>query len=255
MVNCHLLLGPQGCVLVDAGLPGSQAKVHRVLRRHGLDYADIKLIVITHAHIDHAGSARKLRELSGAPIVAHAGDLDYYEQRKPMTFCTTDWFSRQFFRTGVIRRPYAPFTPDVLLQDGESLDLRPYGLAGRVQHTPGHTAGSISVQMAGGEAMVGDLLASGVMLGGLVGAMFHAGSWMWANSGDQPVIERHRVMCTPYGAFADIDFEGDRQRGRWTDVKRCSLLPVMNEVSCDKRCLRRINDAGVRPGQGCDCGA
>jgi len=168
MVNCHLLLGPQGCVLVDAGLPGSQAKVHRVLRRHGLDYADIKLIVITHAHIDHAGSARKLRELSGAPIVAHAGDLDYYEQRKPMTFCTTDWFSRQFLRTGVIRRPYAPFTPDVLLQDGESLDLRPYGLAGRVQHTPGHTAGSISVQMAGGEAMVGDLLASGVMLGGLL---------------------------------------------------------------------------------------
>ncbi len=95
----------------------------------------------------------------------------------------------------------------------------------------------------------------GVVLGGLVGAMFHAGSWMWANSGDHPVIERHRVMCTPYGAFADIDFEGDRQRGRWTDVKRCSLLPVMNEVSCDKRCLRRINDAGVRPGQGCDCGA
>jgi hypothetical protein len=43
--------------------------------------------------------------------------------------------------------------------------------------------------------------------------------------------------------------------GVTTDVKRCSLLPVMNEVSCDKRCLRRINDAGVRPGQGCDCGA
>lgn len=168
MVNCHLLIGPQGCVLVDAGLPGSQAKVRRVLRRQGLDYADIKLIVITHAHIDHAGSARKLRQLSGAPIVAHAGDLDYYQQKKPMTFCTTDWFSRLFLRTGMIRRPYAPFTPDLLLQDGESLDLRPYGLSGRVQHTPGHTAGSISLQLAGGDAMVGDLLASGVMLGGLV---------------------------------------------------------------------------------------
>ena len=168
MVNCHLLLGPKGCVLVDAGLPGSETKVRRVLHQHGLDYADIQLIVITHAHIDHAGAARKLGKLSGAPIVAHAGDLDYYQQKKPMTFCTTDWFSRLFLRTGLIMRPYAPFTPDVLLQDGESLDLQPYGLPGRVQHTPGHTAGSISIQMDGGDAMVGDLLASGVMLGGLL---------------------------------------------------------------------------------------
>lgn len=168
MVNCHLLIGPLGCVLVDAGLPGSETKVLRVLRQHGLGYEDIKLIVITHAHIDHAGAARKLRKLSGAPIVAHAGDLDYYEQKKPMTFCTTGWISRLFLRTGLILRPYAPFTPDVLLQDGEGLDLRSYGLPGRVQHTPGHTAGSVSIQMEGGDAMVGDLLASGVMLGGLL---------------------------------------------------------------------------------------
>jgi hydroxyacylglutathione hydrolase len=168
MVNCHLLIGPKGCILVDAGLPGSEVKVHRMLRRYGLDYADIKLIVITHAHIDHAGSAWKLGQLSGAPIVAHAGDLDYYEQRKAMTFCTTDWFSHLFLRTGLIQQPYVPFTPDVLLRDGELLDLRPYGFPGHVQHTPGHTAGSISIQMVGGDAMVGDLLASGVMLGGLI---------------------------------------------------------------------------------------
>jgi len=141
--------------------------LRRELRRHGPDDANVKLIVITHAHIDHAGSARKLGMLSGTPIVAHGGDLDHCEQRKPMTFCFTDWFSRLFLRTGVIRRPYAPFTPDVPPQDGERLDLRPYGLPGHAQHTPGHTAGSISIQMVGGDAMVGDLLASGVMLGGL----------------------------------------------------------------------------------------
>jgi glyoxylase-like metal-dependent hydrolase (beta-lactamase superfamily II) len=168
MVNCHLLVGPQGCVLVDAGLPGSETKVRRVLRQMGLDYADIKLIVITHAHIDHAGAARKLAKLSGAPIVAHAGDLDYYQQKKPMRFCTTGWVSRVFLRTGLILRPYAPFTPSVLLQDGQTLDLRPYGLPGHVRHTPGHTAGSISIELEGGDAMVGDLLASGVMLGGLM---------------------------------------------------------------------------------------
>lgn len=168
MVNCHLLIGPQGCVLVDAGLPGSQAKVARVLRQHGLDFGDIRLIVITHAHIDHAGGARKLRTLTGAPIVAHAADLDYYLQKKRMGFCSTGWVSRLFLRTGFILRPYAPFTPDLLLQDGDSLDLEPYGFSGQVRHTPGHTAGSISVALDGGDAMVGDLLASGVLLGGLV---------------------------------------------------------------------------------------
>jgi hydroxyacylglutathione hydrolase len=168
MVNAHLLVGPQGCVLVDTGLPGSEPKVRRALRRLGLDYSDLRLIIITHAHIDHAGSALALRKRSGAPIVAHAGDLDYFLQRRQMDFCTTDWFSRLFLRMGLILRPYAPFQPDILLQDGEALDLAPYGFTGRVHHTPGHTAGSISAQLDGGDAMVGDLLASGVLLGGLI---------------------------------------------------------------------------------------
>jgi glyoxylase-like metal-dependent hydrolase (beta-lactamase superfamily II) len=48
------------------------------------------------------------------------------------------------------------------------LDLSPYGLDGVVRHTPGHTAGSLSVQLASGDVMVGDLLASGILLGGIV---------------------------------------------------------------------------------------
>ena len=168
MVNSHLLIGPHGCVLVDAGLPGSEHKIRRALRQHGLDYADIQLIVITHAHVDHAGSAARLRELSGAPIVAHAGDLDYYLQKRPMHFCATGWFGHLFLRMGLILQPYVPFTPDHLLQEGDTLDLTPLGFDGRVRHTPGHTAGSVSVQLAGGDVMVGDLLASGILLGGMV---------------------------------------------------------------------------------------
>jgi len=168
MVNCHLLTGANGCVLVDAGLPGAEHKIGRALKRQGLSFHDIKLIVITHAHVDHAGSAARLRALSGAPIVAHAGDLDYYQQKKRMHFCATGWFGHVFLRMGLILQPYTPFTPDVLLQAGEGMDLAPYGLDGCVRHTPGHTAGSLSVQLACGDVMVGDLLASGVLLGGIV---------------------------------------------------------------------------------------
>lgn len=168
MVNCHLVVGEHGCVLVDTGLPGSHRKIERALKSQGRSLNDIRLIVVTHAHMDHAGSAARVRELSGAPIVAHEGDLPYYEQRKPMTYCSTGWVSRLFFRTGVIVRPYVPFTPDILLTDGQSLDLAPYGVAGRARPSPGHTAGSVSLELDSGDAMVGDLLASGVLLGGLM---------------------------------------------------------------------------------------
>ena len=121
----------------------------------------VSLIVVTHTHVDQAGSAARIRTLSGAPIVAHTGDLDYYLQKRSMRFCSTGWFGDVFLRMGLILQPYRPFTPNVLLQTGETLDLSAYGLDGRVIHTPGHTAGSLSVQLASGDVMVGDLLASG----------------------------------------------------------------------------------------------
>src|SRR5204862_318852 len=93
---------------------------------------------------------------------------DYYQQKKKMHFCATGWFGRLFLRMGLILQPYTPFMPDVLLQAGESLDLSPYGMDGAVRHTPGHTAGSLSVQLTSGDVMVGDLLASGILLGGIV---------------------------------------------------------------------------------------
>lgn len=168
IVNCHLILGEQGCVLVDTGVPGSHRKIERALKAQGRSFKDIRLIVVTHAHMDHAGSAARVRELSGAPIAAHEGDLPYYQQRKPMTYCSTGWVSRLFFRTGFIVQPYRPFTPDIVLSGDQVLDLTPYGIAGHARPTPGHTAGSVSLELESGDAMVGDLLASGVLLGGLM---------------------------------------------------------------------------------------
>ena len=168
MINCHLIIGEHGCVLVDTGLPGTEARIGQALARHGLSFAAIRLIVITHAHVDHAGNAARLRTLSGAPIVAHRADLPHYTQEVPMAFCATGWFGRLFLKTGLILQPYQPFIPDLLLSGDEHLDLAPFGFAGVVRHTPGHTAGSISIELASKAAMVGDLIASGVLLGGLV---------------------------------------------------------------------------------------
>jgi len=168
MVNAHLIRVAGGCIVVDAGLPGSESRVGHVLARHGLSFRDILLIVITHAHVDHAGGAARLRQLSGAPIVGHVGDLAHFRRELPMTFCPTGWAGRLFLKAPVIYQPYTGFTPDILLAQDDTLDLAPYGLRGFIQPTPGHTAGSLSVALANQEILVGDLIASGILIGGLV---------------------------------------------------------------------------------------
>lgn len=168
MLNSHLILGAGGCILVDAGLPGSESKIEKALTRRGLSLKAIKLIVVTHAHVDHAGNAARLRELSGAPIVAHQGDAKHFRRETPMTFCPTGWFGRLFLKIPLMFEPYKAFEPDILLSNGDTLDLSRYGISGTVKQTPGHTAGSVSVELSTKDALVGDLIASGILIGGLV---------------------------------------------------------------------------------------
>ena len=167
IVNAHLIHGAAGCILVDAGIPGSERKIGRVLDRHGLTFADIRLIVVTHAHTDHAGSAARLRQLSGAPILAHDDDADFYSRKRSMTYCPTGPVGRLFFKTPLPHQPYEGFVPDLTMQNGDVLNLADFGVDGVVRHTAGHTPGSIAVELASHDALVGDLVASGILIGGI----------------------------------------------------------------------------------------
>jgi hydroxyacylglutathione hydrolase len=166
MANAYLIVGDDGCVVVDTGLPGSEQKFERVLAREGRSFKDIKLIVVTHAHIDHAGNAARIRDLSGAPIVAHRGDIDHYRRDVPMTFCATGLSGRLFYKTGAVEKPYEAFTPDIFV-DGDEFPLDAYGVPGKVVPTIGHTQGSTSVTLPSGDVLVGDLVASGILIGGM----------------------------------------------------------------------------------------
>ncbi|MFF8772525.1 MBL fold metallo-hydrolase [Kitasatospora sp. NPDC015120] len=160
-VNAYLLLGRHP-VLVDAGTPGSGRRIVDQVAAHGVDPQDIRLLVVTHGHIDHFGSAAELRRLTGAPIAAHAADLGPYRTgrvREP--YLPTGPMGRLMARNPKLHEHTEPFEPDLLVH-GES-GLADFGVDGRVIPTPGHTAGSVSVLTDDGELVAGDLIANSFM--------------------------------------------------------------------------------------------
>ena len=166
MLNAFLLIRGENVILVDTGLPNSAPLVKKALQKNGLDWSNIRMIILTHAHIDHAGSALQLQELTGAPHVGHEADLPLFLGAPPV-LRPTSLFGRLFRKTGAIQRPFAYFSPDIVCST-EMPDLTEVGIPARILHTPGHTPGSISVLIKDGRVIAGDLAASGILLGGIM---------------------------------------------------------------------------------------
>lgn len=165
-INAHLLLGRRP-ILVDAGTPGSTQRILAQVAAQGVDPADISLIVLTHGHIDHFGSAAELRRLTGAPVAGHAADLGPYAAgrvREP--YLPTGPFGSLLSRNRALHVAVDPVVPDVVLH-GE-LRLSDYGVDARIIPTPGHTAGSVSVLADTGDLIAGDMVA-GSFMGALPG--------------------------------------------------------------------------------------
>jgi hydroxyacylglutathione hydrolase len=138
------------------------------LRKQGVNQEEIKLILLTHSHPDHAGNAAELRQRLGVPIGIHPLEADWV--RSGHTIIPTPIRPFGHIIKATTRSEVPPFEPDVLVTDGMNLDK--YGVRGKILHTPGHSPGSISLLLTGGEAIVGDLMAGGLILKNRPNRMF-----------------------------------------------------------------------------------
>ena len=140
--NCYIL----GCEDTRAAMvidPGYEAaNILTVIGEHDLQ---LKLIVNTHAHIDHIAANSGLKEKTSAPLCIHSADADMLvNPQKNLSF--------------FIGSPVSSPAPDRLLADGDVLETGTLRL--EVIHTPGHSPGSIC--LLGDECIfTGDLLFAG----------------------------------------------------------------------------------------------
>src|SRR5688572_6480652 len=111
----------QGIILLDAIYDYSvEAEVDEGLRKLGLNPADIKYVIVSHGHLDHAGGAKHLQEKFGARLIMSAADYDLLDQQNP------SWKPKR----------------DMVATDGMKLTLGDFTMT--LYLTPGHTEGTIS---------------------------------------------------------------------------------------------------------------
>ncbi|HET9864965.1 MAG TPA: subclass B3 metallo-beta-lactamase [Steroidobacteraceae bacterium] len=127
-----LITSPQGHILIDGGLPQSAPLIARNIAAAGFKLTDVKLILNSHTHYDHAGGIAALARASHAEVAASPASKLALERGGPTE-------EDPQFGFGPKDNDYAPVRPVRAIADGET--LRVGDLAVTAHFTPGHTPG------------------------------------------------------------------------------------------------------------------
>jgi glyoxylase-like metal-dependent hydrolase (beta-lactamase superfamily II) len=136
--NAFLVAGDDGLTLVDVGWAGAPAVLAGALAGLGRSAADVRRVVITHAHPDHVRGLAEIRHRSGAVVLIHGADAAWLERGRVPAGGRHSPVGALLDAMPLLH--WKPVTADATLTDG---DLVEGGGGLRVIHTPGHTPGHI----------------------------------------------------------------------------------------------------------------
>jgi glyoxylase-like metal-dependent hydrolase (beta-lactamase superfamily II) len=205
-------------LLVDTS-PGSRWRMlDRRLRRLGVGRLDA--LVLTHAHYDHAGNAARLQDRYEAKVIAHIaegpclarGENNAVGGTNALTRLAVAGLGKYFAR----RSRYEPCRPDI--QVDPSFDLREFGFKAHALHTPGHTAGSLSVIVDDEIALVGD-----AMFGIFPGSVFPP----YAEDAGRLVESWGRLLATKCRLFLPVHGTANPRRLVERDFTK-RMVPIKN---------------------------
>ena len=132
-LSSFLITSDAGHILINTGLEGSAAMIESNLESLGLRMADIKILLITQAHLDHTADLALIKEQTGARLLATEADKSFLE----------DGGLSDPLIGGI--ESFRPVTVDRVITDGEVIELGDIRLS--VLEHPGHTEGSASYAM------------------------------------------------------------------------------------------------------------
>lgn len=125
----YLIVTPQGDILINSNLQSSPRLIKKSVEQLGFKFSDIKILLISHAHWDHAAGSAEVKRMTGAkymvmdadvPVVESGGRKDFHYGKS-----SDDW--------------YPPAKVDRVLHDGSEVRLGGTVLVAHL--TPGHTKG------------------------------------------------------------------------------------------------------------------
>ena len=143
--NYYLIEFKSGKLLVDCGWPGTLPKFSAQLKRKGIALKEIKYLLVTHFHPDHAGLTQELKN-QGIKFLLLDCQIDFIPQ-------LTEFFKGKAY-------PYVEINQNdnrILKLEESRKFLAGIGLSGEILHTPGHSDDSITLILDDGFAFTGDL--------------------------------------------------------------------------------------------------
>ena len=166
LVNWTLVTDDSGVLVIDAGFPGQRDEVIDSVRQLGYGIDDIHAFLLTHAHVDHFGSAIWFAKTHGTPVFCHAAEVghahrEYLEQVSIGDLIGKLWrprylkWSMTIGFKGALRRAGIPTAHALTEEVAAALPGTPMAIP-----TPGHTGGHCSY-LVDGVLVSGDALVTG----------------------------------------------------------------------------------------------
>lgn len=152
--NCYVVSEGRNAVLVD-----TCRKEHLDMIKFECSEFDIKLIVITHPHIDHAENAQALSEHFGCPVAMNGKDTEvmYNFMAQPLKYDTVAGNALYRLSIKSLSKDKVPEIKNLIfIEEGDTLEK--YGIDAKILAFPGHTYGSIGLDVGGKDLIVGDAL-------------------------------------------------------------------------------------------------
>ncbi|WP_262693582.1 subclass B3 metallo-beta-lactamase [Kordiimonas aquimaris] len=129
-LSSFLISSSEGHILIDGGLPQNAPIIAGNITALGFNIKDVKILLNSHAHFDHSGGLRDLKEMSGAKLLASTGDRSALEGGFYLGYEDNINYSAP------------PVEVDEIINDGDLVTLGDIAL--KTSLTPGHTRGCTS---------------------------------------------------------------------------------------------------------------